>query len=56
MHDISIHTDSAGFTVISDGTEAGTMRYLYYTRRDCIKLYREKYGLQGKRLQIARNG
>ena len=43
---------AGGFTIISDGTEAGTMRYMYYGLREAIALYRKKYGLEGKRLTI----
>lgn len=43
---------AGGFTIISDGTEAGTMRYMYYSLREAMALYRAKYGLQGKRLTI----
>lgn len=44
-----------GYLVISNGTEAGTMRYLYWTEVEALKLYREKFGLKGKRLTITRD-
>lgn len=45
-------TYGGGYTIISDGTSAGTMRYMDYGLREAIALYRKKYGLQGKRLTI----
>ena len=45
-------TYAGGYTIISDGTEAGTMRYMYYGLREAMARYRAQFNLQGKRLMI----